>query len=85
MNRYQVYLNPDRVLIIDDLAQELDISRSQIFRDVLDRVTLGYEKLLRSAVAIREKNSNPLLKMAGFAKSSTGRVSENIDEIYLKD
>ena len=85
MNRYQIYLDPNRVLVIDDLAQELDMSRSQILRDALDRISLGYQKLLRSAVAIREKSSNPLLKMAGFAQSPTGKVSENIDEIYLQD
>lgn len=38
-------------------------------------------------IAARNLNlkNNPLLKMAGFAQSPTGKVSENIDEIYLRD
>lgn len=83
MNRYQTYLNPQSVEIMDDVARLLDISRSQIIRDVVDRVAREYKKLL--LVRTKPSLDNPLLKMAGFAKSPTGRVSQNIDEIYLRD
>ncbi|KKU83272.1 hypothetical protein A2973_01665 [Candidatus Gottesmanbacteria bacterium RIFCSPLOWO2_01_FULL_49_10] len=84
MKRYQMYLEPKSVAIIDDLSRELDISRSQIVRDVISRVMREYEKILTAATSRRLKN-NPLLQMAGFAQSPTGHVSENIDDIYLHD
>ena len=84
MNRYQIYLNPTSVDTVDDLARELDISRSQIIRDVLDRMAREYKKILSIRNKISPKN-NPLLKMAGIGKSSTGKISENVDDIYLQD
>lgn len=84
MNRYQIYLDQGKVKIVEKLAQDLNMSRSQIIRDVLDRVIPEYEKLIKASVKIYNKN-NPLLKMAGFAKSTTGRLSENVDEIYFRD
>jgi len=84
MNRYQIYLNPSSVEVIERLARELDVSRSQIIRDLLDRAAGEYKRLLQVAYKARNKN-NLLLKMAGFAKSPTGKVAENIDEIYIRD
>ena len=84
MNRYQTYLNPQSVAIIDDVARDIGTSRSHIIRDVVDRVAREYKKLLTAKTLYTSRN-NPLLKMAGFAKSPTGHVSENVDEIYLHD
>lgn len=84
MNRYQIYLDPKSVEVFDDLAHALKASRAKILRDAIDRVALGYRKVL-SFTRTAQTKDNPLLKMAGFAKSPTGKVSENIDEIYLKD
>lgn len=84
MKRYQMYLEPKSVAVIDDLSRELDISRSQIVRDVISRMAREYEKVLTAVVSLRRKN-NPLLRMAGFMKSPTGHIAENIDEIYLRD
>ncbi len=84
MKRYQMYLEPKSVDIIDDLSRELDISRSQIVRDVISRVMREYKKILTAAVTIRRAN-NPLLKMAGFAKGLSPHLSQNVDDIYLKD
>lgn len=85
MTRYQIYLNSNSVNTIDQLSKELDISRSQIIRDVLDRITLEYSKLLEAKTKTKiEPRDNPLLKMAGAAKDITRKdLSQHIDEIYL--
>lgn len=84
MNRYQIYIQPDTVETIDQVASYLDISRSQIIRDALERITLEYRKII-FAVLNRQKKSNPLLKMAGFAKSKTKNISYHVETIYYKD
>lgn len=83
MQRYQIYLKPQAVNILTSLAKELGMSRSQIIRDVVDRMAGEYEKIIKAKEALRMKN-NPLLKMAGFAKFGKN-IAENVDEIYLKD
>ncbi len=81
MQRYQIYLNPKSVDVLDNLAGHLDIARSQIIRDIIDKMASVYEKMLnRSAM-----KNNPLLKMAGFAKGGDPGLSLRVDEIYLKD
>lgn len=84
MNRYQLYLNPQSVNVLDQLADQLDITRSQIIRDVIDRMAIEYRKVLTSTAKAQLKR-NPLLKMAGLTKSPTGKVARNIDDIYLTD
>lgn len=84
MQRYQIYLKPQTVDILTDLAKDLDMSRSQIIRDVIDRMAKEYEKLIKAGETLRMKN-NPLLKMAGFAKGPKRDISRNVDDIYLKD
>jgi hypothetical protein len=83
MQRYQTYLKSETVDKLDNMARELGISRSQLIRDVVDRMARVYEKLISAAAASKMRN-NPLLKMAGFAKFGKN-IAENIDEIYLKD
>ncbi|MBI4064913.1 CopG family transcriptional regulator [Candidatus Gottesmanbacteria bacterium] len=84
MNRYQVYLDPQSVQSTDELARSLDISRSQIIRDVVSRVILEYKKILsiRNYVS---PDQNPILKMIGMGQTSKKHVSKNVDEIYLRD
>lgn len=84
MNRYQIYLNAQHVNTLDDLAHDLNISRSQIIRDVVSRVTLEYRKVF-SVRASRQKTNNPLLRMAGLGHSKKTNISQNINEIYLRD
>lgn len=84
MQRYQIYLKSNTVSILTDLAKELDVSRSQIIRDVIERMAGQYQKLIKAAAVSRAKN-NPLLKMAGFAKGPKRDISRNVNEIYLKD
>lgn len=84
MNRYQIYLKPESVGVLDNLAKLTNLSRSQIIRDVIDKMAKEYEKVLTKTQASRMKN-NPLLKMAGFAKGPGKDISHNVNAIYLKD
>ena len=84
MNRYQIYLDSGDVNVLDELAKLTSFSRSQIIRDVINKMAREYEKLLEASRKRNLKN-NPLLKMAGFAKGPSRDVSTNIDDIYLKD
>lgn len=84
MHRYQIYLDPRDVSVLDELARLTTFSRSQIVRDVISEMAGKYEKLLEANTKRRLK-SNPLLKMAGFAKGGDPGLSLRVDEIYLKD
>ena len=84
MNRYQIYLNSQSVATYDRAAEAFNLNRSRIMRDVLDRVALE----LRKALVINSRASvkkNPILMMSGIGKSSTGRIAEDVDSIYLRD
>lgn len=84
MTRYQIYLNPSSVDVLDELSKEINISRSQIIRDVIDRMAKHYERLLKVHF-VKKTKYNPLLKMAGFAKGPNKDISHNVNDIYLKD
>lgn len=85
MNRYQIYLDPKTVRIIDDVSQELGLRRSAIIRDVISRVAREYEKALKAARTIPLKK-HPIMKMAGIIKGTSGKsIAENVDEIYFQD
>lgn len=84
MNRYQIYLDPKDVNILDELARLTSFSRSQIIRDVINKMAKQYEKLLEAKTKRSLKN-NPLLKMAGFAKGPNKDISHHVNDIYLKD
>lgn len=84
MNRYQIYLDPKDINVLDELAVLTSFSRSQIIRDVINKMAREYEKLLEANIKRSLKN-NPLLQMAGFAKGPIRDISHNINDIYLKD
>jgi len=85
MNRYQVYLEPKEVEIVDELAEDIGISRSRILQDVISRVVLEYSKIWQTSKCPKKKKS-AFLKMQGIAKgASKVSLAENADEIYLID
>ena len=84
MKRYQIYLRPNTVKTLEAVAGELEFNRSELIRDVLDRVTNELSKVVTAAGQIRVSN-HPLMKLAGIGTSHTEKVSKNIDEIYLYD
>ena len=81
MNRYQIYLDPPVVQTFDQLAWQLELSRSHLIRDSLDRLIREYTKVLTAGKNLTLK-SNPLLKMIGIGKSSTGRIAQDVNSIY---
>lgn len=84
MSRYQVYLNPQSVAVVDEWAGSLDLTRSHIIRDVLDRVVGEYLKA-RTAVQNYSLKHHPLLKMSGIIHGASHNLSESVDTIYSGD
>lgn len=83
MSRYQIYLEPNTVSIIDDLSSSVGVSRSQVIRDVIDRIAREYKKVLTVTAKSRLKQ-NPLLKMIGSGHSSSNNLSRTVDIIYSR-
>ncbi len=87
MKRYQVYLNPHSVSILDEVEGISNISRSKIVRELVDRFTDQIAKVFT------KRNDQPyrlshLDKLVGAidqkSKKPTNYALED-DEIYLKD
>lgn len=81
MNRYQLYLDPQTVTTLDDLSRVIDVSRSRLIRDVLDRIASEYRKVLQATTMVAVSR-HPLLRMEGIGQSPTGRVAEDHNDIY---
>ena len=82
--RVQAYLEPNNLSIIDEMAKDINISRSQIIRDALDAVATRYAKT-KEFIKPRRPEKNALIEMGGIGISKTGTVGINVDEIYLND
>lgn len=67
MKRYQVYLNPHSVSIIDDLGKNIDISRSKLIQMVVDSVAQNLAKVL-SATKTPPKDNYILDSLVGTIK-----------------
>ncbi|MDO8573582.1 MAG: hypothetical protein Q7R77_02430 [Candidatus Daviesbacteria bacterium] len=87
MRRYQVYLDPHSVSILDEFEKYANISRSKLIREAIDRLA---QNLSRVFV---EKNEAPretitLDSLVGFInvadKKQTNYASRN-DSAYLTD
>ena len=76
-------MDPDVVAGVDDLAKRLAWSRSKLIQDVVVRVVHAFKPMIMKKKL--DPKRNPLLKMSGAGGESSGRVSENIDEIYDVD
>ena len=76
MTRVQVYLDQTHLHILDWLAVQAGVSRSQALRQTI--TTVGKK-------AAKKTKKNPLLQMAGFIKNGPKDLARNVDEIYLRD
>lgn len=86
MDRYQVYLNRQSVDIIDAFASETDISRSEIIRDVVDRLADNLSRALVQKKGITQPGVfDDLIGILSVVGNKKTNIAENIDEIYLKD
>lgn len=85
MQRYQIYLNPQSVGVLDNVAEVLDISRSQIIRDALEAVACRYEEVI-AVLRARTSRKNPLLELCGIDKGEVeGSLAKDHDQIYFRD
>ena len=87
MKRYQVYLNPHSVSILDDLGRQTDISRSKLIQGAIDRFADQIAKIL-SKREDQPSNYTHFDKLIGAIHLKT-KVPTNFafdsDEIYLQD
>lgn len=84
LTRVQVYLDPDNLSIIDEIAKDIRITRSQIIRDLLDSMAIRYIKT-KDLIKPIKSAKNALIEMGGIGISKTGKVGLNVDAIYLND
>lgn len=86
MKRYQVYLNPNSVAVLDNFEEISNISRSSVIRQIIDKVS---EQLIRVAMPRKStKKYSVLEQMAGFVDLKTNKktnFAQNVDEIYFTD
>ena len=87
MKRYQVYLNPHSVSILDDFEGISDISRSKLIRRVVDNVA---EELIKIFAERKRSGKKEYLldKLSGFVDLKTDKktnFSQHVDEIYFTD
>lgn len=76
MTRFQVYLGQPQLEILDYFASRFGVPRSHALRSLIDEAGKKVAK---------KTKKNPLLQMAGFAKNAPANLSQNVDEIYLRD
>ncbi|OGK10303.1 hypothetical protein A2767_02940 [Candidatus Roizmanbacteria bacterium RIFCSPHIGHO2_01_FULL_35_10] len=90
MKRYQIYLNPGTVAMIDKMEKATTISRSQLIREGLDKAISEYISLIVDlfSQSKRKPNYSVLDKMSGFIKSKGGKktnYSDMVDEIVYAE
>ena len=57
MKRYQVYLNPHSISILDEMEKHTNISRSKIIRETVDSLAFNLSRILAA------KNVEPAQKL----------------------
>jgi len=87
MKRYQVYLNPDSVAVLDNIERIVNISRSKLIRGVVDRYANTVKRFIIEVkpVVLTKYRMDDL---AGFDKQEAiGKTnfSETVDDIYHRD
>lgn len=81
LQRVQIYLDPDSIALINEIVQRDNISRSQVIRNSLTKTLNPKNKKTKT----KNKKRDPLMEMSGIEVSKTGKVAQNIDEMYLHD
>lgn len=87
MKRYQVYLDPHSVSILDEVGESIDISRSKIFQTVIDSIAQNMAKIL-IATKTPPKDRYIFDSLVGaikFPRNKKTNFARDVDEIYLKD
>lgn len=86
MKRYQVYLNPHSISILDDFEKYTNISRSKLIREAIDRLA---QNLTRVFVAKNELPQRKLIldSLVGFINNGQKQTNYALkdDKTYLID
>lgn len=88
MDRYQVYLDPQSVAVLDDFGEAINVSRSKILRSVVNHLAEEFAKLL----APTKKSSqhyryfDKLVGCLSLRNKSKTNLVEAVDEVvYSQD
>ena len=87
MKRYQIYLNPHSVSILDEFGKHTKISRSQLIQMGIDQLAQNLRKVF-IATNTPSKSNYILDTLVGAIKLKEGKktnLAENIDDIYYND
>lgn len=87
MKRYQVYLSPHSVSVLDEFGEDVSIARSKIIRLAIEYVARNLTKIF-IATKTPSKNKYILDSLVGAIKlkgKKKTNFAHNIDEIYLSD
>jgi hypothetical protein len=85
MKRYQVYLNPQSVDVIDTLTKGTGLTRSDVIRSSLDIMADNLVKIT-NAKKDKQIKGEGLSNLIGVIKGDkTTNIAERVDEIYGKD
>lgn len=82
--RTQVYLDGEDISLLDELARQIRMTRSQIIRDATRAVAYQYAKLVQLTLG-KSQRTNPLKELVGLEESKTGRVGLSVDDQYHHD
>lgn len=87
MKRYQLYLNPHSVGVLDEASELSIFSRSEIIRQAIDAVSARFGNLLAAFIPPRSRDYSVWDEVIGSIDvkgEKTVRLSENVDEIYAR-
>ena len=85
VKRYQVYLNPSSVETLDEVADLIDITRSQLIREAIDAAATRIGSLLAGIKPPRSERYSWLNNLIGSVSVKGKKMvnlSEKVDEIY---
>ena len=85
MNRYQVYLNPQSVATIDEVASMSSFTRSRIIQEAVDAVAGRFGNLLAVITTRTPSHYSEIDKLVGAIGSGSKKVtysSTRVDDIY---
>ncbi|OGF99901.1 hypothetical protein A3D78_02190 [Candidatus Gottesmanbacteria bacterium RIFCSPHIGHO2_02_FULL_39_14] len=87
MKRYQLYLDPRSVKVIDEVTEISDFTRSQLIRETIDAAATRLGNILAAIKPVRSREYSMWEKMIGAIKIKGKKkvnLSESIDEIYSR-
>lgn len=87
MKRYQIYLNPHSISVLDDIERMSNISRSKIIRELIDRFVDQISKAIakKEDAPVKLTYFDQLIGAIDLKTSKPTNYALDDDEIYLKD